>query len=121
MVGVKQAPPDQHGVGGIRVVVLHVTLDPALRTGTDTRIILDDLVGMIIRIHGPAELELFHWAEADGLLPFGFRARHRRQKQAGENGDDGNDHQQLDECERDAGVLPPRKPAWDPEFIFRTP
>ena len=70
---------------------------------------IDGLIGrkcvLIIAIHVPAELELAIIIEAGDLLPLGFGLTQGRQQHGGENGDDGNDHQQFDERER--GGTPP--------------
>jgi len=61
---------------------------------------------LIIMVGGPkseAEAELFQVVSAFNALSAGLGAAEGGQEQAGENGDDGDDHEQFDESE---GELP---------------
>ena len=84
---------DQSGVGGIHVVVLHVSQDPGFRAGANIWIVHDDRIAIIIGIQHPAKLQLLQVPQADRLLPFKFRFAQGGQQHARENGDNGNDDQ----------------------------
>jgi hypothetical protein len=55
-------------------------------------------------VHDPAEPKLLEMIETDGLARPAFGLSERREKHAGEKGDNGNHDQQLDQCE--PGRLP---------------
>ena len=57
-------------------------------------------VVMVVRIQGPAELELFEVAEASGGLGLGFGLTQRGQKHRRQNRNDGDDDEEFDESER---------------------
>src|ERR1035441_1681129 len=56
-------------------------------------------VPVVIRIQMHAQVDLFQIAQTDGPLRCCFRAAQGRQQQRGQKGDDGNDHQQLNQSE----------------------
>jgi hypothetical protein len=59
----------------------------------------DEFVIVIMSVQHPADLKLLQIAEAHNALRFLFGLSQRRQQQRRQNGDDGNDHEQLDERE----------------------
>ena len=54
---------------------------------------------VVIRIHDGRRANLFQIVQTSRLLPLGFGFAKRRQEQSGKYGNDGDDDQQLDECE----------------------
>ena len=61
------------------------------------------LVFVVVGIHSQAEADLAKVADVSGSSPFLFGGTQDWQKQRREDGDDGNDHQQLDQGESLAG------------------
>src|ERR1700722_12108116 len=63
----------------------------------------DNILSVFLRIHAPAKHHLPHVAHALDAHALFLGALHGWQQKARQNGDDGNDHQQLDQGE---GVVP---------------
>ena len=61
-------------------------------------------VVVVVRVHGQRQPEISHVIDAGGAAGFFLRPAQGRQKQGGENGDNGNDHQQLDQSEAGLGL-----------------
>ena len=60
---------------------------------------IDQLILVIIFIHHPSQSDLPHVAETLGLFGLFFCGAQGRHQQAGENGNDGDDDQELDQRE----------------------
>ncbi len=65
----------------------------------------DDIVSIVIGVEGVAEAHLADVIETFGGARLFFGTGERRQEHAGEQGDDGDDDQQLDESETGAATL----------------
>ncbi len=59
---------------------------------------------VIVHVHRVGESPLFQVVEAGDLLGLGFGLGQCGQQHRGQNGNDGNDHQQFNQCET-AGFL----------------
>ena len=53
------------------------------------------MIFVIAKVNDEGDADLFQVGEADRLLPFLFRTGERWQQQRSQNGDNGDDHQQL--------------------------
>ena len=71
-----------------------------------------EVIEIVLRIEHQSETPLFLLVEASDTHSAAFGTRQRRQKHAGQNSDNRNDHQQLDEGEP-AGARTERWPAMD--------
>ena len=60
---------------------------------------VDELLVVLIGVHDPGQAELLDVAQAYGPLALLPGSLHRRYEDGHEDGDDGDHHQQLDECE----------------------
>ena len=56
-------------------------------------------------VEGASQANLLGVVQAIGLLRFGFRPAQRRQEHARQNGDNGNDHQQLNQGKSTLALL----------------
>ena len=75
----------------------HIPLDPDI--GIVHRIGFRQVVIVIILVHHPTNAELTQVREATGALRLGLGLRQRGQQQRRQDGNNGDDSQQLEECE----------------------
>ena len=80
----------------------HFASDPRVRGCTVLRV-WRQTVAIIIRIHEPADLQLFHVVRAVGLEPSRLGSGERGQEHGRQDGDDGDDDEQFDQREGWAG------------------
>ena len=78
-------------------LVRHCARDPACRfrklTIAETRVIWYNAIVMVLRIHVPGQLKLFHVIKADNRVGSCLGLGQYWQKQACQNRDDGDHHQ----------------------------
>jgi hypothetical protein len=65
--------------------------------------IVDELVVLLVGVEQPGGCQLFEVVHAADALGFQLRFTQRGQQQARKDGNNGNDHQELDECESGLG------------------
>ncbi len=94
--------PLQRAIGVVvSVVPIFHVVGPGLanRAGLVPAVVVDELVFLVVGVKKPGGrqlLEVVHAADALGLRR---RFTQCGQQQTGEDGDNGDDHQELDECE----------------------
>ena len=64
------------------------------------------MIVVVAQIHEEGQADLFEVVQADGLLAFLFGPAQCRQQECGEDGNDGDDHQQFNQREGAPEFIP---------------
>ena len=93
-------------VGTIRGTKIQVAAHPArvASRSVQPRAGKKETIVIVVSVHQPRERELAMVVQARDALGFLFGLAQRRQEQAGQDGNDRDDHQQLNESEGGSGL-----------------